>query len=166
MIASVFIDNHLPGGADAVGSPGQGPGLASTRPGNTSLRPHVIGRPPEMLPVSVTSTSVSPSIASPLGWQEAWPLQPMCPSASRNLGLLSSSALDPWTAALAEGRFWEARAGRVRSALLSSSWEHCRQGCRRSRAAGSSCPCGWGTGPGGGLGSRKPSRLLHVALPT
>lgn len=74
-MANIFIDKYLLGGVDAVGSPGAGARQETFEP--------ICDWMPS---TSLTNISLSPSIASYLGWQDASPLRLMCPSLLRKLG--------------------------------------------------------------------------------
>lgn len=75
LMANVFIDKYLLGGVDAIGSPGAGAWQETFEP-TCDWMPST----------SLTNTSLSPSIASHLGWQDASPLQLVHPFLLRKLG--------------------------------------------------------------------------------
>ena len=120
LMANVFIDKYLLGGVDAVGSPGAGARQETFEP-TCDWMPSI----------SLTNISLSPSIASYLGWQDMSPLQLMRPSLLRKLGphnLLTSLHLCPLDHSTG-WQLWKAWTGRVCSALPSSFWEYHWQGC-------------------------------------
>ena len=120
LMANVFIDKYLLGGVDAVGSPG------------TGARQETFEPTCDWMPsISFTNISLSPSIASYLGWQDVSPLQLMHLSLLRKLGphnLPASLHLCPLDRSTG-WQLWEAWTGRVCSALPSSFWEYYWQGC-------------------------------------